>query len=1382
MNKLVTPKGNENREAVASLGGYVYQVYQAALAWLELGESEFLFLEVAEDYVKAAQNALDAVQVKGTSNIVTINSDDIVSSIDSFVELRTKNPQLDIRLRHLTTSQIGKEKSAKDRIGDTPTLEFWRSIARTGDVSPLRDILLASKLSQQTKNFIVSLSDVEFREEFLKRIHFDCGALEFKFLKQQLQEKIIALLQERGGVASQANDCLNNILVHLLEKSTQNTDRFVDRASLENQLEAATHVPVNRAHLDAQNELIAKALAASIPKSTDLVSSRLARPHLVDEVPLPAAIAQRAALISGIVSSLEECGVSWILGAAGVGKTVAARLATLREGGNWASVNLRGLSPDQVSDLLSTTSDIIAEEYNIHGLLVDDLECAFEPNVVDKFLNLLSVCRRRDLLLLVTTPRPAPSDLLFVADLPATIETLLEDFTEEDVQEILTSRGIEGQHWAKYIHLVSGGGHPQLAIATLQSMQRGGWDTDEFRTLSSLLVGNPEIDQVRGRTRERLLQELPEGSRRLLERLSLASRGFKRELVLDLAQVSPPIADAGILFDQLIGTWINQQEKDRFSLSPLLSNFAHSTLTIEKKQEIHFEIANSMVKARTIDPIEANSALLAAWIGKNEAVILSLCLSIIGSDASDMRMIAPHFLMLTHMRTDELAYEDNPAISQIFRGAQLLLLCYEDKTSDRFSAALRCFERETACIPHADARAGMALIIYSKLLLSEPLFGPLPQFWETVQKLDALFKNQDGSLPSEVIGEISQRSTSGQAVGFMFLFQARQLRRIDELVSAFDFLESCDEGFRAKIFEPYDTPELLVDIDLLISGAWLKEHDANTIDPIAHAAAYAHMEHLAIGWGRRDLAVACRKYEAIILDEYGNDKDAALSLLDKGLDAYGSTNSELIRAKAKVLYRANDHQASFELSSTLIEGDAPLSETEKAFLGREAAISAEKRGDFNVARRYYLFGAVAAEACGVSGMMPMHIGLLADAALASWHAGDRETCLREVGGVLKKLATLDSKSSLRAAHCHAVSRHILLWLDQEATGEVRYIANDEIPRIYPGLVSNPEPHPDIGKRFLPALELSWYMLAQIENHCLLDVGITRGIDAHLPKGPVREGLILLTRAKLYKAFHTRNVELFLSTLAQTVAEFALSTKNGGMEKSFNVENITYGAFPSPTVEEMDALVTLTEQQILSFAATCFLDNDAASYDRLMTALAAPEGFTRRDELVECLAGRANGTDYYTRYASLLSDGRKTLDQASPLSPSQVFELALKLIETGKLAGQIRLLSKQVLIWLEGRWGFIWERQRFLLRQPSLHERDISDAWEQDEPNETAKILVILLATLPTLGISNQNEISVVLEDMLKVERQSIASKPTLAATQDATPGASSVGIPTELKS
>ena len=76
-----TPLGNTSREAIYSLGGYVYQMYQSALAWTELEHDEFLFLEVAEDFAIVAKDALEAVQVKETTVRVTINSEGIVATI-----------------------------------------------------------------------------------------------------------------------------------------------------------------------------------------------------------------------------------------------------------------------------------------------------------------------------------------------------------------------------------------------------------------------------------------------------------------------------------------------------------------------------------------------------------------------------------------------------------------------------------------------------------------------------------------------------------------------------------------------------------------------------------------------------------------------------------------------------------------------------------------------------------------------------------------------------------------------------------------------------------------------------------------------------------------------------------------------------------------------------------------------------------------------------------------------------------------------------------------------------------------------------------------------------------------------------------------------------
>lgn len=121
----------------------------------------------------------------------------------------------------------------------------------------------------------------------------------------------------------------------------------------------------------------------------------------------------------------------------------------------------------------------------------------------------------------------------------------------------------------------------------------------------------------------------------------------------------------------------------------------------------------------------------------------------------------------------------------------------------------------------------------------------------------------------------------------------------------------------------------------------------------------------------------------------------------------------------------------------------------------------------------------------------MRVGLLADAALASWQAGDHETCLRDLVVVLRELKDIDSKSSLRAAHCHAACRHILLWLDQDVTGEKRFSEKGEELNIYPGAVSNPEPHQEIGKHLIVPIEMAWYWLAVVEIHSCLDKGVEK---------------------------------------------------------------------------------------------------------------------------------------------------------------------------------------------------------------------------------------------------------------------------------------------------
>ncbi len=1350
MTTVPIPKGDKAREAIDALQGYVYQIYQSALAWIELGTEEFLFLEVAEDYAVVAADALNAVQVKETEHSVTINSDDIVASIDSFVDLQLKNPELQVRLRHLTTSRIGKEKAKEHRVGNTPTLETWRKLAKAGDLQPLRGILEASKLSQQTKNHIRELDDTNFREQFLKRIHFDCGALDSKFLILQLKTKLSILLKERGGVYSQVDGCLSNIVITLLDKATQKELRFVDRSALEELLDKAAQISVNRAQFDAQNQLFTTLLASSAPQATSLLSKKLAEPSPINEVPLPRAIANRTNQINAIVSSVTQYGVSWVFGAAGVGKTIGAKMAARQIGGNWASINLRGLNEEQVAAMLLDAIDWLTKQ-SIAGLLIDDFECQFEPQINEKLLLLKSVCDRIDLLLLFTSPRLPSSDFLFCANLPPAIGQKFAEFTENDIQEILTGLGVQSANWVKYIHLLSGGGHPQLAIAAIQSMQNNGWDKSEFITFNSLLGGNPAVEQIRVRSRERLLNELPEGSRRLLERLSLKSGSFKRSFVLDMAQISPVVSDGGIIFDHLIGSWVDQHERDRFALSPLLSNLAVNTLTDDQKQKVNFEIANSIFKEKSLSPIEANSALLAALSGKNVRVITYLCLSVLNEDQSVIEMLAPHFILFTFMRTDRFAYEDDPKVSQMFRGVQLLLLCHMEEKKEKFSDVLKSFEAETNRVENIAGRNILTLAVYGKLLTMTSKFGAIPNFWDLIYKLDVLFESQEEYLPDHLSNETIQDEINGVPIlGFMFLNQAQQIKQIAELLPVFEFLNSCGLKLRQKLLKPFNKQEF--EVDMLVVGAWLSEYKANTIDPSIHSAVYARLEEFAKSWGQNNLAVCCRKYRVIILDEYGNDKDQALAILDEGLALYGETNSELVRAKAKVHYRAADHQGCLELSKVLIEGDAPLSKTEKAFLGREAAISAENQGDFETARSYYLYGNNAAKKCSIPEMVPMRVGLMADAALASWHSGDRETCLRDFVTVLQELENIDPKNSLRAAHCHAICRHVLLWLDQDVTGEKHLLENGEETKIYPGIISNPEPHSEIGNQFLIPIEMAWYMLAVVENHCFLDVGITLNLTACVPKGFVFEGEVLLTNSKMRKAFTMLDTALFISALKGTLAQLSYVRERGDVKKSFDFHNVTYGAISVPTLDQQEELSDTAEKFVICFGSNCIFTENILALVQLVDALEKSQGFKIRTELLNSLQGRGSTTDFNTSVAELLTIHRYAIEKKATPSPKQVFELVFKILQVAGLTNSVCVIAKPAFDWLSAKWIFILDHQRFLLRCPSFYEKPITQACIAEDGSYLDKLLDLLQVTLPALGVKNESQFNQILNDLRKAQR------------------------------
>ena len=1327
------PKGNSNREAVSSLSGYIYQIYQSAYAWLQLDHEEFLFLEVAEDYVTVAQNALNAVQVKETKHRVTINSDDIIASIESFVELQEQNPNLQVYLRHLTTSIITKEKSPKDRIGDTPSLDMWQKLKKSGDTQPFKQILLASKVSDTVKEYIKKLDDSEFREKLLKKMSFDCGAPDSNFLLRLIRSRLSKLIEEKGGYGKQVDQCLDRIIFYILNKAAQQGSRVLDKHDLDKIIDEYAKIQVSRAQFDRQGELINQALQANSDGSLPVATSKLL--SSINDTPFPKAITYRENYKDDIQNILNLHGMVWLSGTSGIGKTFLARLVAHSVVGKWAGINLRGMKLEQVVDVLSRAASSI-EELDISGLIIDDLECVWDFSATNALLYLKAACDYQDLLLIVTSTRNISPDFLHSANVPSSIQKKIEGFSENDISDLLKSINVDSEMWSRYLHLSSGAGHPQLVAALIQYMSSQNWDKNELVTLDSLLKGNDLTDQVKLQTRQKLFQSMPEKHRSFLERISLKVGKFTRDLALDIGKLEPILDNVGFTLDDLVGSWVDQHEKDKFSLSPLLSNLADSTLTSTDKKNFSYQIADLLLKDNIIEPTETDSILCAAWAGENDFVIFQICTAILRCTQDELELIAPHASMLSLASTDIPIYEKSPEINQVCRGVQLLLNCYKEYGLDRYDEILQSFRVEGKQVNNNESRLLMDYTIYAKLLLSDIKFGAIPNFWQLIVGMKSIEKQLSQYIPEESV-----------PVSILFFNQVRQIRSTSDLLALFKFLDDCEEEFRNELLDQPKRQEY--DADMLVANAWVNQKDAIGINPIADAEIYRQLEVISQNWKQVDIAISCRKYRAVIIDECGEDKNHAISIIDEGLNVYGETSSELVRAKAKILYRAQDYSESLELSSRLIESDISLNNIEKSYLGREAAVSAEHKGDFATARKYYLYGSLAAQDCEGQDMLAMKVGLMADAALASWYEGDQAECLRDFVEVINILQTeLDPQASLRCAHRHAILRHALLWLKSSSLNEEVLLEGDDEILMYPGIISNPSPNPDIKSLPTIPIEMAWYMLATIENNCCIDVGATDRLYENLPNGPIYSGQFLLSDAQLRKSLALLDCELFVESLKEHLRSISYCMEGNRLMSSSG--QVKYGSFPKLTAQQEIDRATNIQHYLICFFLKCFFDDCMNRIDQLVSLIKEKRDSEVGLGFLISLEQEDNLEDYNTNLARQIYVYKALSERRGDLTPQQAFEVVFKAIDVSNKSSTMEVILESAIFWLKKRVKHISANQKFLLKFPRLYNNQAIVEYLNDT-NQPCKnrLCNALVAILPALGFSNEPQLKNRLEKIAK---------------------------------
>ena len=350
-------------------------------------------------------------------------------------------------------------------------------------------------------------------------------------------------------------------------------------------------------------------------------------------------------------------------------------------------------------------------------------------------------------------------------------------------------------------------------------------------------------------------------------------------------------------------------------------------------------------------------------------------------------------------------------------------------------------------------REHLEYMILAKALFTPEAIADLPDTVGLILRFAAL-----SELDPEWRAILAQRTPSADGrthsiLGTFFITYALRIPSVPDLQRAFDTLDAATPRLRAALLD--DWP--ICRGTLATSSTTLGSKRANVRAPIGRRIwrLMARIAGQAQSWGYRDLSIRCHIVRGIILDEYLNDSDAALRALDDAEQILQS-DPALDRARAKIFYRRKDHEAALRLFRENA-GQMELREpAARAYMLREAAISAAELGEWAEAREWFAAARQVASNASSANMKLMAIGLRADEALAAYQAGDVVAALNGLNTALDEIAPVDPASSIAAGYRHRVIRHSILWVFGQAT-DTPVGVGGEATVMVPGMCSNPEP-------------------------------------------------------------------------------------------------------------------------------------------------------------------------------------------------------------------------------------------------------------------------------------------------------------------------------------
>lgn len=1327
----IVPQGNIARQAVDPLRGYAYQTFAAAIAWMDIGENDQLFLEVAEDYAVMVKQALEAVQVKDTekSGSVTLNNKNIRDAVASFVDLVGRNPGIRVDLRYFTVSDIGKERKKADRPAGIAGLEYWRRVAMGADLTPLRKILERDKFPESVREFCKARNDVELRHDLIERIHWDCGKPDFSMLRQALEDRLVVMCRDKFSLpASEAKRLVDPLILKVMEKSIADTpqERVLRRVDLYDAIDKSTQISVPRSTLDSiMQRMVSNTVV--FPQGEQYSGSTISAGEaswFIDgaEIPVPRAMISRNDIESAVTQALVDFKACVLVGGSGLGKThISQAVARLRDY-SFVKVDFRGTDANESSRILRTVNAHIGE-LSSSLLILEDLNNLDDMHVAAIMGLVIEALRRRDRKVVITCYRQPSASILADAGLDQGCVVDCPYFTEEETQELVRVNGGDPKVWGHLAYMAGAGGHPQLTHAFVSGMAARKWPIEEIREIVSRGLSSDDIDVTCDTARRNLVSALPEESRNILYRISLLIGHFTRSQMLAVGAIPPPISRAGEFFDQVVGPWVDAIGKDSYQVSPLARNFGCEMLTIDEQTHIHEAIVDQMLIKREINTVDANSVLLHAIAGKSSQGLAILARSVMMAKDRTLEILAEHFIVLLFLRTDKMIFPEDPLVSVMLRLAQFKLAVAANECG-KVSAIIKALLDEISAVTAGELRNTCEMTVLSIVLNTIGIANYLDNWVGILYRFKGIVESDDLMQNLRTNVENSKEMAGANFFSFLFAVGSTGISSVERLEYVINDLDKIDDSERAIWLTPSDIK--FSDYFLFINNPWVLQQRGGTLNIADAILCYKRMAEKVQNWGIRPLTIQCWVAQAVLFDEYGNDMESALVVLDKAEVVLGS-DQILDYARAKIFGHAGQHTKALAIMRGIADKISGDNFVGRAFALREAAISAAKCDEWSQAEKWFLEAQCAAELAKTEDMHVMAVGLGADAAVTEIQIGDVGKALTNLAKALEAVADINPDASLSAAYCHRIVRNAVLWTQSYVEGRNVKIEGEPIVML-PGTCSNLDPLPAIRDLPLGDIDLVWYMLAQTEIWACLDVGIAARLNDHLAQETIPVMEFELRKRVIQNDIKSLNAVKFSKNFIPYVEAAAYMIKEGDRLTS-KFDSLSLERETIPALDISVPVDVVTEQSsistIIAFVIHAALANRSETIGELKVALC--------NEFDGVFPGKGvfnyfekGQSDTLNLLDKTVIDIVKALSQNKYLKPLELWMAGLRLFERIDQLSFRELLTSYLASWQRKEWKRITTTETFRLSMPFKTVPAINAVLKivEDDRSFVAKLILV----------------------------------------------------------